>query len=145
MARRPVQGMTPDEAFVFSERAAAGASLAHADGRLVTPVSAQEVLTNDSIVQKVQADLPESAIVAKIRSSQAKSDVRTETLIALKQAGVSDRVIEAMLCRMSPPGQAVANPGMGTPQAGNTRLLDRDLIYRLSGDPGVGLMAPAPQ
>ncbi len=56
----------------------------------------QEVLTNDSVISLVKAGIPENVILAKIRSSQTKFDTSTQGLIALKQAGVSDKVLEAM-------------------------------------------------
>src|SRR5437867_12443918 len=72
-----------------------------------TPGSAQEVLTNDSIVQMARAGLPEGIIVAKIRAGQTKFDLRTEALIALKQAGVADKILEAMVEQSA---QAAAPP-----------------------------------
>jgi len=78
------------------------------------PVSGQEILTNDSILQMVGSGLPEGLIVAKIRSSQTTFDVRTETLIALKQVGVSDNVLEAMVAQ---PAQAASPPPSSFPSA----------------------------
>lgn len=78
------------------------------------PISAQEVLTNDAVVKMVRAGLPESVIVAKIRSSQTKFDVGTDALIALREAGVPDKVLEAIVM---PPAQAVAPAPPVTPSA----------------------------
>jgi hypothetical protein len=76
--------------------------------------AAQEVLTNDSVVGMVRAKLPEGVIIQKIRTSQRKFDTGTEALIQLKNAGVPDRVIEAMLGEASPgtgpAGAAAAAP-----------------------------------
>jgi len=66
---------------------------------------AQEVLSNESVISMVRAGLSETIILAKVKSSAAKFDVRTDSLVALKRAGVTDRVIEAMV---SHPGQAAA-------------------------------------
>jgi len=44
----------------------------------------------------VAAKLPDTVILAKIRSSQCKFDTSTDGLIRLKQDGVSDGVIQAM-------------------------------------------------
>jgi len=68
---------------------------------------AQEVLTNQSIVEMVKAGLSERVIIAKIRTSPTNFDTRTDSLIALKKSGVSEKVIEAM---MSPPAAAAAAP-----------------------------------
>jgi hypothetical protein len=54
-------------------------------------------LTNDTIIQMVRGGLPESVVVAKIRSTQTRFDLRAEALLALKKAGVPNKVLEAML------------------------------------------------
>jgi hypothetical protein len=56
-----------------------------------------EILTNSSIVSLVQAGLDETVILAKIVASPARFDTRTEALIELKRAGVSDRILAAMI------------------------------------------------
>jgi hypothetical protein len=98
---------------------------------------AQEVLTNDSVVQMVKAGLPESLVIAKIRSTPTKFDLRTESLVSLKNSGVSNKVLEAM---MSPGSPAPGAPATGaqaaapTPSAAATAsgsLRDRDAIYQL--------------
>lgn len=55
-----------------------------------------EVLTNADVIRMVDAKLPESVIIAKIRSSTCKFDMSTDALIKLKQAGVSDAVLQAI-------------------------------------------------
>ncbi|MBI3637147.1 MAG: hypothetical protein HY216_13205 [Candidatus Rokubacteria bacterium] len=64
--------------------------------------SAQEVLTNDSIVGMVKAGLPESVIISKIGASGRKFDTSTDGLIKLKAAKVPDKVIEAMITGGAP-------------------------------------------
>ena len=44
----------------------------------------------------VEVKLADSVIIAKIRSSSPMFDTSTDTLIKLKQAGVSDAVIHVM-------------------------------------------------
>ncbi|MBI2198239.1 MAG: PDZ domain-containing protein [Candidatus Rokubacteria bacterium] len=61
------------------------------------PAGAQEVITNESLVAMTRAGLPEAVIIAKLRSTPSALDLRIDALIALKQAGVSDRVLEAMV------------------------------------------------
>src|SRR5688572_20743296 len=58
---------------------------------------AQEVLTNDSVVQMVKAGLPEAIVIAKIKGTPSKFDLKTDSLVNLKKAGVSDKVLEAMV------------------------------------------------
>jgi len=61
-----------------------------------TPSPSTEVLTNADIVRMVEAKLPDSVIIAKIRSSKANFDTTTDGLIKLKASGVSDAVIQVM-------------------------------------------------
>ncbi len=71
--------------------------------------SAQEVLTNDSVIGLMKAGLPESVVIQKIRSTAAaerKFDTSTDGLIKLKKAGVPDKVIEAMVSAPGTPGAA---------------------------------------
>lgn len=56
-----------------------------------------ELLTNDTVISLVKAGLGPEAIEAKIGASRGSFDTSTNALIALKQAGVPDSVIAAML------------------------------------------------
>ncbi|MGH7386231.1 MAG: hypothetical protein ACREKG_13730 [Candidatus Rokuibacteriota bacterium] len=101
---------------------------------LTLPVAtsfAQEVLTNDSVVQMIKAGLPESVVISKIRSTATKFDLRTDSLVSLKKNGVSDKVLEAMMAPGSPSGGAVAAAPAPAASAGTLR--DRDTIYHLIG------------
>jgi hypothetical protein len=95
---------------------------------------AQEVLTNDSVVQMVKAGLPEGVVIAKIRSTATKFDLRTESLVSLKKNGVSDKVLEAMMAGGSPAtGAQAAAPAPAAPAAATAAgsLRDRDVIYQV--------------
>ncbi len=103
---------------------------------------AQEVLTNDSVVQMIKAGLPESVVIAKIRSTATKFDLKTESLVNLKKAGVSDRVLEAMMAPGSPAtGAQAAAPAAAAPAAATGALRDRDVIYHLIGGKYVEMFA----
>ena len=65
-------------------------------------VSAQEILTNDAVISMVKAGLSESLVMAKIRATTTNFDLRADTLISLKAAGVPERIIEAMLAPSGP-------------------------------------------
>jgi hypothetical protein len=56
-----------------------------------------EILTNESILAMSKGGLDESAILTKIATTSANFDTRPEALVALKQQGVSDRILEAMI------------------------------------------------
>jgi hypothetical protein len=80
-----------------------------------TPTAvAQEVLSNDSVISMVKGGLSEAVVLARIRSSPANFDTSTNSLLALKKAGVSDKVIEAMV---NAPRSGAAAPAAPTPAA----------------------------
>ncbi|MEP7037784.1 MAG: hypothetical protein ABI891_05535, partial [Acidobacteriota bacterium] len=63
-----------------------------------TTIYAQdEVMTNNEVISLAKAGLNSSIIVNKIRTSKSNFDLSTDSLIALKKAGVSDEIVTAML------------------------------------------------
>jgi hypothetical protein len=110
---------------------------------------AQEVLTNESVVQMIKAGLPESLVITKIRSTPNKFDLRTESLVGLKKNGVSDKVLEAMMtpgtaaagAPAAPAAPAGAAAPTATAAATTGALRDRDVIYQVVGDKYVELFA----
>ncbi len=66
-------------------------------GLLVPMADAAEVLTNDAIVSMVKAGLSEDLIIMKITSSPNTFDLSTNNLLTLKQQGVSDAILKAMM------------------------------------------------
>ena len=67
------------------------------------PSSAQKnaLLTNAEIVKMVKAGLQDSTILSMIAASDSDFDVSVDGLLALKEAGVSARVMDAMLAAKS--------------------------------------------
>jgi hypothetical protein len=55
------------------------------------------VLTNADIVQMQKAGLSEEVLLSKIAGSTANFDIGTQDLIRLKEAGVKDNIINAMV------------------------------------------------
>jgi hypothetical protein len=122
---------------------------------LATPTAAQETLTNESIVAMLKGGLSEAVVLARIRSGPANFDTSTNSLLALKKAGVSDKVIEAMVSapKSAPaaaaapapaPAPAAAPPSGSAPApsvsasarssaGGAAATLPRDSIYHLNG------------
>ena len=104
-----------------------------------TSLTAQEVLTNESLIALKKAGLSDSIIVSKIRASQTKFDVSTKGLIGLKNAGMSDQVIEAVVnagsASTAPPAAAApAAPAAAAPAAA------RESIVHLIGGKSVELV-----
>ena len=64
-------------------------------------LSAQETLTNDSVIKLLKAGLSEELIVTTINSSPGNYDTSVNSLIALKKAGAGDKVVSAMILKAS--------------------------------------------
>src|SRR5215469_11071356 len=62
---------------------------------------AQTALTNESIIKMVKAGLSDDIVVSTINSQPAKYATGPDDLISLKSAGVSDKVIGAMVSKSS--------------------------------------------
>jgi len=73
---------------------------------------AQQALTNDSILKLVKAGMGDDLIVNMVNTQPANYSLAPEDLVALKKAGVSERVIGAMVTKNSNPNAAPATaPG----------------------------------
>ena len=76
-------------------------------------------LTNAAIVKLCKAGLGDEVVIAKIDASgKAAFDLDTDNLIKLKQAGVSQKVISAMLRKLSGRTAAPAPAGAMVPPGG---------------------------
>ena len=69
--------------------------------------------TNDSVIKMVKAGMSDSIVISTINSQPAQFSLSANDLIALKQAGVSDAVMAAMIAKNVPaasvPTQAKAD------------------------------------
>ncbi len=72
--------------------------------------SAPAPMTNRDVIQLAKAKLSDEVIVSKIKRSRTKFDMSTEGLVALKQAGVSDTVISAMMDAANNPAPSSSAP-----------------------------------
>ncbi|HXA98869.1 MAG TPA: hypothetical protein VN323_25120 [Candidatus Dormibacteraeota bacterium] len=103
---------------------------------------AQEVLTNDSVIQMIKAGLPEAVIIGKIKSTASKFDLKTDSLVGLKKAGVSDKVLEAMVAAGSGSAPTTgATPAPPAPAMAAGALKNQDVIYQLVGGKYVEMFA----
>src|ERR1035437_670343 len=71
-------------------------------------VATAETLTNDSVIQLHKLGLGDSTIVAKIKASTCQFDTSVDALKTLKDAGLSDEIIQAMLLVSTSPAPAPA-------------------------------------
>lgn len=85
---------------------------------------AEEVLRNQDVVKMAAAGLGDEIIVAKVQeASQVDFQLSVDDLVALRKAGLSERVVHAMLERSKParphwpgpsPGQQDSNVSLKT-------------------------------
>ena len=80
-------------------------------------VAAQQAMNNDAVIKLVKAGLSDDLIVTTINSSPGAYDTSANGLIALKEAGASDRVVSAVLMRNS-----AAPPNASGPAPANSNL-----------------------
>jgi len=72
----------------------------------------QETMTNDEVISLTKAGLSSAIIIGKIKTSTTNFDLSTDSLIKLKQAGVGDDIVGAML-------EAKSGKSISTAPAGN--------------------------
>jgi|HubBroStandDraft_1064217.scaffolds.fasta_scaffold55333_1 hypothetical protein len=86
---------------------------------MIGPVlAAQQTLNNDAIIKMVKAGLSEELVITTIDSQAGTFDTSTDGLIALKAAGVNDKVVSAIVRKAS--GTAATTPA----QAGQSPAAD---------------------
>jgi hypothetical protein len=73
-------------------------------------------LTNDSIVELVEAGFSEGTIVRRIEQSPADFDLTPAKLAELRRRRVSDRVIAAMTAAMGDDSSQGTKPSSNTPE-----------------------------
>jgi len=107
----------------------------------VLGVSAQEALTNDSIVKMVKGGLGEDLILTMIQNQPGKYSLIADDLVKLKQQGVSERVLASMVNK----GTANAAPNGGVinqsrqkreESADKTQKKIQEAVGGLSSTPG---------
>ncbi len=84
---------------------------------------AQTALTNGDVTKMVGAGLSEGVILETIKNASATSfDVSPDSLISLKQAGVGDTILSAMVSKSTATRPSVSSqPSASGPTAGVTR------------------------
>jgi|WetSurMetagenome_2_1015567.scaffolds.fasta_scaffold170338_1 hypothetical protein len=75
---------------------------------------AQQSLNNDSVVKLIKAGLSDDLIVSTVNASPGTYDTSADGVIALKKAGASDKVVEAIMAKGS------GKNGPATPGASST-------------------------
>jgi hypothetical protein len=78
-------------------------------------LSAQQLLNNEGVIKMVKAGLSEDVVIAAVTSSPGTYDTSTDALVALKSAGVGDKVVSAIVAKATAPALAAAAPASGRP------------------------------
>jgi hypothetical protein len=110
-------------------------------GLLAVALLAQTALTNDSIIRMAKAGLGEEIILSTVKSQPGRYATAPDDLIALKTAGVTDKVIAAMIDKMPaaaavepPPAPAAPAGPAGAPvSAPSAPVSEVGVYYRKSG------------
>lgn len=71
---------------------------------------AQQALNNDSVIKLTKAGLSDDLIVSTVNSQAGAYDTSTDGLIALKTAGVSDKVVAAVVAKAAAPAPSAVAP-----------------------------------
>lgn len=108
---------------------------------VVLQVSGQsEVLTNDDVMRMVEAKLSDDLILSKIKASTCDCDTSVDAILKLKNRGVSDAVIQAMVsARRAAKSEAsvAASAGSGTgsaPSRGDANPLVTVRVFKATVD-----------
>jgi hypothetical protein len=102
---------------------------------------AQQTLNNDNIIKLVKAGLSDDLIVSSITTEAGNYNTTTDGIIALKHAGVSDRIVATLLAKNAPtPAPTIPIPAPVMPKSVQiVPIVDRSQIKPgaifIKGDP----------
>ncbi|HWQ00101.1 MAG TPA: hypothetical protein VNK92_06485 [Vicinamibacterales bacterium] len=115
-------------------------------------------MTNEDVLRMLESGFTEAMVVAAIQANPTRFDVSPKALLDLKEAGVPEKVIEAMLAAEAAKKPAAASspapppvPGVASQMATGLPPEARAMMNQLLGSlgrsefPGPGGMGPGPQ
>ena len=95
---------------------------------LIASVLGQEAMNNEGVIKLVKSGLTEELILNVIRQQPGAYNLGATELIALKDAGVSEKIISAMLAKGRPDGGGAAgspaDPSKPSLTGGRTTVTD---------------------
>jgi hypothetical protein len=101
---------------------------------LVFLASAQETLNNDSVAKMVKAGLGESLIVSMIQNQPGKYTLTPDALVKLKQQGVPDKVLGAMVAKGSGGSSSSSEPASAEPASNDVpQNIEIGVYYKKGG------------
>lgn len=78
---------------------------------------AQQVMNNDSIIKMIKAGLSDDLIIATINAQSGTYSISADSLVALKVAGASDKLVAAIVVKASAPVAPAATAAASTTPA----------------------------
>jgi len=99
----------------------------------------QEPLNNDSVIKLVKSGLSEDTIANIVQTQPGNYSLGTEEISSLRKAGVSDRVIAAMLQKATPEPDSPRELGVFWKKGANWIKVMPEIVYWKTG--GVGKSA----
>ena len=106
---------------------------------LVALALGQETLTNEGIVNLVKSGMSEDLIMNVIGKQPAAFALGANDLVSLKNAGVSERIMNAMVNKAS--GAAVGAPSAGAAAVGGRAMISEPGIYYKKNNEYLELLA----
>ncbi|MBI5205221.1 MAG: tetratricopeptide repeat protein [Nitrospirae bacterium] len=100
---------------------------------LVMTASSAEILTNQTVVSMVKAGLGEELVISKIKNSQNQFDVSITGILKLKEEGVSEDIITAMIDSAGNSGKAGASKQKAAVQSPESEELYKKAIILIEG------------
>jgi hypothetical protein len=104
---------------------------------------AQQALNNNAVIKLVKAGLSEDLIVSTINGAAGNYDISADGIIALKTAGVSDKVVAAIVAKASAP----APTATGLSSQGDATQTSADAYPNnpnIAHDPGIYMYVKGP-
>lgn len=97
------------------------------------PMFAQEPLDNESVIKLVNSGLSEDRVANIIETQPGKYSLATEEIGALRKAGVSDRIIAAMLQTETPEPESPKELGVFWKKGDNWIKVRPEIVYLKTG------------
>ena len=91
---------------------------------------AQTAMTNEQVIKMAKAGLPEDTILVAINGQPGNFTTNADALIALKSAGVTDKVIGAMIAKASGSSAPAAAPAGAVAPAGAGPVTEVGVYYK---------------
>lgn len=91
--------------------------------------SKEELLTNESVIQMAKAGISSEIILKKIQSTIGRYDLSVDGLVNLKNSGVGEEVIKAMMAVKPPPALRRASESASNQPPANLNITESATDY----------------